>query len=424
MKVMVEARGRCGSSNVAPAGLENAFSEEWTKNSTHYTPKEPQSLSCPECGSTHIDKNGHRCITGEIDIQRYICQNCGYRFSEKPPNDYKESHTIRNRQLCVLQGATKKLTEATKIKIVAGRENHSNTPQDVKGKIVELCFYMQKQGYSITTIRLNRTALNVLSTRGADLSNPESVKEVISKQKWSEARKRNVINAYTLYLKIQGLHWEPPRYKVNRKFPFIPTEKEIDDLIAGCGKKCSTFLQLLKETAMRSGEAKRLEWTDIDFEKNIITLNLPEKGSNPRLWKVSQKLMSMLNNLPRDSEAIFGDGPITSMKTTFGKARKRLADKLQNPRLTRISFHTFRHFTATMLYHKTRDPYYVRDFLGHKDLRSTDIYINIERRLFEPSSDEFTVRITEKPEDVKSLLEVGFEYVCQKDNLIFLRKRK
>jgi integrase/predicted RNA-binding Zn-ribbon protein involved in translation (DUF1610 family) len=387
-------------------------------------PHNQVSQVCPECGSTNVDMNGHRYMKNGADIQRFICQKCGYRFSERSPNDYKESPTIRNRQLCVLQGATKKLTEATKIKIVAGRENHSNTPQDIKGKIVELCFYMQKQGYSITTIRLNRTALNVLSTRGADLSNPESVKEIISKQPWSESRKRNVINAFSLYLKIQGLHWDPPRYKVHRKFPFIPTEKEIDDLIAGCGKKCSTFLQVLKETAMRCGEAKRLEWTDIDFEKNIITLNLPEKGSNPRLWKVSQKLMSMLNNMPKDTEAVFGNGPITSIKTTFGKARKRLADKLQNPRLTRISFHTFRHFTATMLYHKTRDPYYVRDFLGHKNLSSTEIYINIERRLFEPSSDEFTVRIAETPEDVKGLLEVGFEYVCQKDNLIFLRKRK
>ncbi|MCW4054807.1 MAG: hypothetical protein NWE84_07825 [Candidatus Bathyarchaeota archaeon] len=34
------------------------------------------------------------------------------------------------------------------------------------------------------------------------------------------------------------------------------------------------------------------------------------------------------------------------------------------------------------------------------------------------------VRIAEKPEEVKSLLETGFEYVCQKDNLIFLRKAK
>ncbi|MCW4046664.1 MAG: tyrosine-type recombinase/integrase [Candidatus Bathyarchaeota archaeon] len=418
---MAEGEGKGCSSSIAPTG-ENAFSEEWRKSRTHCPPKEPQPLNCPKCGSTRIDKNGHRYLRGEIDIQRFVCQKCGYRFSE--PYHYKGCLPKGKRRICAVLQDAKNLTEATKTKIVAGRENHSTTPQDVKGKIVELCFHMQKQGYSETTIRLTRSALNVLSDRGADLSNPESVKETIFKQHWSEARKRNVINAYTLYLKIQKLTWEPPRTKVNRKFPFIPTEKEIDDLIAGCGKKCSTFLQLLKETAMRCGEAKRLEWTDIDFEKNIITLNLPEKGSNPRLWKVSQKLISMLNNLPRDSEAVFGSGPITSMKTTFGKARKRLAEKLQNPRLKRISFHTLRHWKATMLQHQTKDPLYVRDFLGHKELRNTEIYITIERTLFEPYSDEFTVRIAEKPEDVKSLLEVGFEYVCQKDNLIFLRKRK
>lgn len=36
-----------------------------------------------------------------------------------------------------------------------------------------------------------------------------------------------------------------------------------------------------------------------------------------------------------------------------------------------------------MLYHKARDPYYVKDFLGHKELRNTEIYINTERTIFE-----------------------------------------
>lgn len=47
-----------------------------------------------------------------------------------------------------------------------------------------------------------------------------------------------------------------------------------------------------------------------------------------------------------------------------------------------------------------------------------------EHTLFEPDeNDDFTVKATDKPEEVKSYLEVGFEYVCQKDNLVFLRKR-
>lgn len=278
---------------------------------------------------------------------------------------------------------------------------------------------------ALETIRLNRTALKVLADRGATLDDPESVKETISRQKaWSEARKRNIINAYTLFLKLQGLHWDKPKCHVTQKFPFIPQETEIDALISGTGPKTSTFLQLLKETAMRCGEAKRLEWINIDMEKSIITLNDPEKGSNARMWKVTQKLIGMLNNLPRESSKVFGTCSMQSIKVTFQKARKRLAAKLQNPRLLEISFHTLRHWKATTLYHSTHDPYYVKQFLGHKSLKNTEIYINIERTLFEPGSDEFTVKVTEKPEEVKSLLEVGFEYICQKDSLIFLRKRK
>jgi hypothetical protein len=56
--------------------------------------------------------------------------------------------------------------------------------------------------------------------------------------------------------------------------------------------------------------------------------------------------------------------------------------------------------------------------------RKHEIYINIERTIFEASGNGFTVKVSENPEEIKSLSEVRFEYVCQKDNLIFLRKRK
>jgi hypothetical protein len=61
----------------------------------------------------------------------------------------------------------------------------------------------------------------------------------------------------------------------------------------------------------------------------------------------------------------------------------------------------------------------------HKKLESTEIYTNIEHNVFKAgANDEFTVKVAEKSEEIKSLLEVGFEYVLQKDNLIFLSKRK
>jgi site-specific recombinase XerD len=132
----------------------------------------------------------------------------------------------------------------------------------------------------------------------------------------------------------------------------------------------------------------------------------------------------MLSQLPQNSEYVFAGKTKNSLKAVFTRCRAKQAFKLGNSRLREIHLHTFRHWKATSLYHQTKDPYYVKDFLGHKELRNTEIYINIERTMFDEASDGFTVKVTEKPEEIKELLEVGFEYVCQKDNLIFLRKRK
>jgi len=68
---------------------------------------------------------------------------------------------------------------------------------------------------------------------------------------------------------------------------------------------------------------------------------------------------------------------------------------------------------------------YVKNLLGHKTLDSTMIYINIEKAIYGSLRDEeFTVRVAKEPDEIKKLLEAGFEYVCQKDQLMFFRKRR
>jgi integrase len=288
-----------------------------------------------------------------------------------------------------------------------------STILDVKGKLVEFAFYMEKQGYARETIRGNNSCLRALLTRKADLLDPESVKEALAKeQRWSQNRRRNIINAYTLFLKINRTQWEKPLCNVVRKIPFIPTEQEIDQLIAGCPKKTATFLQLLKETAMRSGEAKRLKWTDIDFQRRLITLNDPEKNGLPRLWNnPTSKLLDMLNALPRSSIYVFGSASSNTIKSTFNKARRRIANKLQNPRLLQIHFHTLRHWKATMEYHNTKDLLHTMAFLGHKKSDTTLLYIQLDQKLFKQSDDSFTTKIAHDVGEAAALVEVGFEYV-------------
>jgi integrase len=117
------------------------------------------------------------------------------------------------------------------------------------------------------------------------------------------------------------LEWNPPRYKPARKLPFIPLEEEIDALISGCGKKIATCLQLLKETGVRIGEAWQLRWIDVDSKKRTVTCR-SEKGSKPRKFRVSQKLIGMLNALPKRNDLVFGGTNLNGHRSNFASAQK------------------------------------------------------------------------------------------------------
>lgn len=205
-----------------------------------------------------------------------------------------------------------------------------------------------------------------------------------------------------------------------QKLPWVPLEREVDALIAGCSRKVATFLQTLKETGMRCGEAWRLEWTDVDTEHNVITMNNPEKHGVPRQLKISAKLVAMLNGLPKKSERVFASSTLAILRCNFMTQRKKIAFKLKNPRLRRITFHTLRHFKGTMEYHKTKDILHVKELLGHRKISSTLVYTHLVN--FE--SDDYTVRVAKTLREDEELLKAGFEYVTERENLKIYRKRK
>lgn len=132
----------------------------------------------------------------------------------------------------------------------------------------------------------------------------------------------------------------------------------------------------------------------------------------------------MLNNLRGKSDKVWAT--LSSLKSNFYKTRKRIAFKLQNPRLKQIGLHTFRHWKATMEYHKTRDILHVQQALGHRNLKSTLIYINLEKALFQNVDDKFHVKVALNVEEAAELVEVGFKYVTgdYDDGGKLFRKRK
>jgi integrase len=156
---------------------------------------------------------------------------------------------------------------------------------------------------------VRKTILKVLHERGADLSDPESFKEILAVQKWVPKRKINAVDAYNIYCQLNGLEWDPPKYKDVEKIPYVPPEKYLDILITDTSPKTSIWLQCLKETGMRRGELHQVVWNDIDFMQGTIRCT-SEKGSKPRLFKVSQNLINRLawlkaNNNVKDSKKIW-----------------------------------------------------------------------------------------------------------------------
>jgi len=410
------------------------------------------SPPCPQCGSAKVWKDGIR-ETAFGPVQRYLCRRCAYRFSD--PNSKQlqrffngsgtseHVETIHTKKLksktailayCRVSNElyerastgqprlVKSLAEVETRQENAQREGTTQTAE-IKGKIVEFLWHLKKQGRSDNTIANYKRRVLLMIRAGVDLFNAEAVKEYLAKRLYSNGTKVNDVCAYGSFLKFLKIPWEPPIYRHEGKIPFIPTEAEIDQLIAASGRKVSVVLQLLKETGMRIGEAMKLKWTDIDFERRTVRIS-PEKHSNPRIIPVSNRLLEMLSNLPKHSEKIF---PMTrkAMDTNFYKQRKKIARKLGNPRLLQISFHTLRHWKGTMEYHKTKDPEYVKRLLGHRRMDSTMLYINIEQAVFQNTPpDEFHVKVAQTTEEIKTLLEAGFEYILQKDSLAFFRKRK
>jgi integrase len=293
-------------------------------------------------------------------------------------------------------------------------------PETIKGKIVDFLWQMQKDGKKSSTIKSYGKVLNGILNAGINLLDAEEVKAYLAKAEMKPSSKKQFTTIIKAFYKALGIQWQSPKYEGEPEIPFIPTEKELDQLIAAVGRKLGTFLQLLKETGARPGEIQRLTWADIDYERRTIRIK-GLKGSLPRILPISLKTIEMLKSLQKKSEFIFSN----VIHANFNTQRKNAAKKLANPRILQIHFHTFRHWKATMEYHKTKDILYVKQLLGHKNIQNTLIYITIEKALFQQDQEEeFHVKVAQSPEEIKALLEAGFDYVLQKDGLAFFRKRK
>jgi integrase len=387
---------------------------------------EHASRECPSCHSKRFWKDGIR-VTKNGLVQRYICRDCGHRFSESSVLSMNLNNSDK-RQVCAFEPKdAKNLTKVEPQKnglAGATAKTPKNVdlikefPKSLQPKMLEYAVKRINQGCTEEGVKTYLYNLRNLKRNGADLHDPENVKSVLSRMKVSNRTKKDLVAVYDSFLRFSGGTWQKPKYIWSQKLPFIPLESEIDQLIAGCSKTIATVLQTIKETGARIGEVSRIKWEDVDFERNVVSINYPEKGSNPRQIKVSSKLIAMLNRLPRKRETVFAKK--SQLSHVFYQQRKRIAHRLNNPRLRSIGLHTIRHWHATMEFHKTKNLIHVQQRLGHKNIKNTVIYTH----LISFEGDEYNSATAKTTEEVCKLIEAGFEYVCETNGVQIFRKRK
>jgi len=195
-------------------------------------------------------------------------------------------------------------------------------------------------------------------------------------------------------------------------------------LIANARPIMSIKLTLSKETGLRPIELCNLKVRDLDLEQRLVYPTTAKHGA-PRKLKISTNLKTLLithihkHGLQPKDKLFKGDSE--NYGKYYRQMRNNLADKLCKPELRTIRLYDLRHYFATMLYARTRDPILVKQQLGHKKLETIMVYT----QLINLQDDEWTCKATTNTKEATQLIENGFEYVTTTpDALMLFRKRK
>ena len=263
--------------------------------------------------------------------------------------------------------------------------------------------------------------------RFADLSKPETVKIFIANKTTSNSYKLKLCQAYNFYCKHYKIEWTMPKYKAQAKMPKLPTEQQLLKLIYASGKTLSLKLWLSKETGLRPTELQDLKVKDIDTEHNAVNPSTVKNGCAriltipPNLTKALQQHATKYN-LQQTDKLFRGDA--RKFGNYYRQMRNRVAKQTNDPTLKTVRLYDFRHWFATMRYWKYRDVPLTALDMGHKNWGTTQKYVHLLKILEMIKEDGYISKTATNIKEDQELIDMGFEYVTERDGIKLYRKRK
>ena len=167
-----------------------------------------------------------------------------------------------------------------------------------------------------------------------------------------------------------------PNMKREKKLPVILSKSEVQSLIeAATNTNHKLIIMLGYSAGLRVSEIINLRWSDIDFSRDIIHIK-QGKGNKDRIVMLSCRLKASFLLLDQKTKFVF----MTRRKDKYtvrtvqvvlkNCARKAGVKKHVTP-------HSLRHSFATHLLENGTDIRYIKELLGHADVRTTLIYTKV-----------------------------------------------
>ncbi|MEI9943774.1 MAG: tyrosine-type recombinase/integrase [Chitinophagaceae bacterium] len=256
---------------------------------------------------------------------------------------------------------------------------------------------LKLKSYSASTIRTYRNEflqlLQLLKNKPVHELTPDDLRRYMVHAMEKEGIKENTahsrLNALKFYFE-QVLHkekffWEIPRPKKPLLLPKVLGEDELGKLFNALeNAKHKAMLFTAYSAGLRVSEVAALKIRDIDSGRMQLFVG-QAKGKKDRYVTLSPVLLDILRAYikkyrpgPRiylfESEQTGTAYPTRTIQRIFQLAKEKSGIKKE------VGIHSLRHSFATHLLEKGTDIRYIKDILGHFDIKTTERYLHVSNK--------------------------------------------
>ncbi len=212
---------------------------------------------------------------------------------------------------------------------------------------------------------------------------------LIKEKNWQASTINQMFNAirflYVELYKTPFIVGNIPRPQKEHKLPDVLNEDEVIKIFNSVNNlKHKTMLMLAYACGLRVGELVRIKIEDIDGSRELIHIR-SAKGKRDRYTifpaSLREQLVNYWKTYKLGASGWLFPGENINKHLAERSIQAVLRRAVKSSKITKqVSMHTLRHSFATHLLEHGTDLRYIQELLGHKSVKTTEIYTHISSK--------------------------------------------